>query len=373
MDTVPFLVVSGVVVGLLLTLWPVLSLIVANLSLRRQAARMPEPVRATELDELSPLELAYLAGGSRRAGRTALMELFLRGRVRAQRRGGLITLVGPERPYVGERDPVGRAVIAVFRERAAVNAAAIVDAVAEGDVLDTVRRGLGERGLIVHSAGSERSLGRRRRSHALLEVIAKAGWVIAVLGPVFLLLLEGVSWASGQLALGLTLGVVGTVAAGFSGVSERWGGRPVPRTSAGDRLLEVAEARYPLAESRGRDVNRETALRFGAIHGMSGVRRQRRPVVADPGLMVDPGAHHSSRGEGAVGGEVFTWDEVCDYAETCADESGGGSSGSSHGGGSGDSGGFGGFGGDGGGWSFGGDSGGGDSGGGGDGGGGGGD
>ena len=70
-----------------------LSLIVANLSLRRQAARTPEPERVTGVDELSPVELAYLAGGPRRAGRVVLMELFLRGRVRAQRRGGLITLV----------------------------------------------------------------------------------------------------------------------------------------------------------------------------------------------------------------------------------------------------------------------------------------
>ncbi|MFD3686942.1 TIGR04222 domain-containing membrane protein [Nocardiopsis sp. NPDC058631] len=376
--------VVGLVAGLVVGVVPLLRVVRGHLVLRAAIGESSRPGTVPDPDELSPNTLAFLVGGPVRVGETAIVDAFLSERIRSQAAKGFFTLVGPNKPYAHEKDPVRRVLVKAFKKRVGVSARELVRRVVTGRGIKQLRQELAQARLIVDSREVRAVLETRKRLPRTIRGGQILSLLVAGAGAGVLFLVEPVGAAVVALAGGLAASALLLVANAVLGAT---GGPAVlPTTAAGDEVVERARERYGVAPvGSGGRMPRDEAVRhtavtgFRALRGRAGARRSTGPVSADesPALTaVNAGA--GGHGDAGGGEGLVDPDALCELADLCQ----GGSSndsGPGSGGGSGDgwNGGFGdtgdsGSGGGWGGWGGGGDSGGDSGGGGGDGGGGGG-
>ena len=380
--------VVGVLAGLVVGGVPLLRAVRGHRGLQRALGRSPGPAAVPDPDELSPNQLAFLAGGPVRVGETVVVDAFLGERIRRQTARGFFTLVGPSKPYAHEKDPSRRVLVKAFKKRVGVSAREMVRRVVTGRGVDQLRRELVEARLIVDSPEIRAVLEARAGLPRTIRGWRILSLLVAAAGAGVLFLVEPVGAAVGALAGGLTASALLVVAQAVLGAT---GGPSVlPNTAAGNEVVERARERHGAGSAAG--MTRDQAVLHTAVTGFRALRdgarakRSRRSVSAEESPVLSPDLTAANAGAGgqgdAVGGEgLVDLDALCEFADLCQGGSPDDSSGSGSGGGAGGDGWNGGFsdsggsgsGGGWGGWGGGGDSGGDSGGGGGDGGGGGGD
>lgn len=359
---------GALLLGLLLGGWPAIRLIRVDRGIRRHIEQVPPPTDYTDADSLSPTELAYLAGGAKRVGQVAVMELLLTKRARMRRLRGSIRLTVPGTH--SEKDPVRRAAVAACGRQVAVPSEEIIEKVAESDAVGDVGRGLARRGLVAVSDELPALIERRSAAKYLSKGLGIIGWLLVAACGVLLLSGSGLNlWSVAGLIFGAALIVPELIAKGqearFTDPLEDKDAEFVPLTTAGGSLLRQATERYELSGVVEREMVHGHALRMCALYGPARMSALGRALTAkmpnsrrsssDTTVVVAGGAETPTESPGD--GEILTWTEVYEFASFCvAGSSDGGSGGKS---------GWGGFGGEGGRGGFGGSDGGGDSGGGG--------
>ena len=340
---------GALILGLSLGGWPAIHLIRADRSIRRHIERIPPPPHYTDVDSLPPTELAYLAGGARRVGQVALMDLLLTKRARIQRHGGLVTLTGRVTPYAVEQDPIRRAAIAACRGRVAVTPKEIVEKVADSGAVNEVCRESASRGLVAVSDELTALIERRSSAKHLAKACQVIGWSLVAACALMQFLGSGLTlWAMTGLIFGVALSVPGAFAMAQASRSsnplEDKHTEFISRTEAGWSLLREATERYPLSGIVGQEMDRNAALRICALHGPTRMSTLGKALATKaPNTRGSTADSTVVAGGGEVAqtepfdGEVFSWIEACDLASDCV---GTGSSGGFGGeGGSGDSGG----------------------------------
>lgn len=333
---------GALLLGLLLGGWPAIHLIRADRGIRRHIEQVPPPTDHTDADSLSPTELAYLAGGAKRVGQVAVMDLLLTKRARMRRLRGSISLTGPGiRP---EKDPVRRAAIAACRRKVAVPSEEIIEKVAESDAVGDLGRELARRGLVAVSDELPRLIERRNAAKYLLKGFGIIGWLLVVACGVLLLFGSGLNlWALIGLIFGAALIVPGLITKGqearFTDPLEDKDAEFVPLTTAGGSLLRQATERYELSGIVEREMVHGDALRTCALHGPTRMSELGRALTAktsnsrrsssDATVVVAGGAETPTESPG--GGGSLTWTEVCEFASVCVDSASDGGSGGSWG------------------------------------------
>ncbi|GAA1455175.1 TIGR04222 domain-containing membrane protein [Nocardiopsis tropica] len=355
----------GAVAGLLVGGVPLLRVVRGHLGLRAALRRSPGPVPAPDPDELSPNELAFLAGGPVRVGETAVVDAFLDDRIRSQAAGGLFTLVGPGIPYAHEKDPARRALVKAFKKRVGISARKMVRRVVTGRGVKQIRRDLVEARLVVDTPEVRAILERRAGLPRTIRVRRVLALLVAAVGAGTFFLVEPTNPGLAALAGGLTASALLVVA---QAVLAATGGPAVlPNTAAGDEVVSRARERYgnttalTTAEmTRDQAVRRTAVTGFRALRAGGRDRSSSRAVSGDGSPAFSPDLTAANAGSGGLGdagggGGVIDQNALCEFAELCqggTSESGGsggdgwngGFDGSDGSGGSGD-GGWGGFGG----------------------------
>lgn len=378
----------GALLGLAASVFPLIKVFRASRSISSAISAVPAPKRKPEPDDLTPPELAYLVGGATRVGEVALMDLFLTGRIRRQRRGGFFTLVGPSNAYVTEKDQVRRDLVKAFKNRTGLTARGMIQAATFSRGIDRVREKLAERRLIAHSGELTKVLADLHDGGWVAQKLSYAGSALVVAGVVLMSVQDPNAWTIALTVLGGVLAVVNGLALG---VYLSRGGRNVStRTAAGRELVRDAESAYAINGAEGRAMVREVALGYTAVVGLNRMGREAEPRERGRGhgqervgsgddavrVVTHTGsAQVIEESPGRVGEETpvpregfeLDWGSLCEIADLCAVSGDSGGSGASGSGGGGSSGGDSGYGGDSGGGDSGGSSGG-DGGGGGDGG-----
>ncbi|MFC9085711.1 TIGR04222 domain-containing membrane protein [Nocardiopsis dassonvillei] len=335
---------AALIVGLVVGGVP-LSAVLRGASALRSALRRPALTHQSppDPDELEPNELALLAGGPVRVGETAVMDAFLRGRIRQQPAGGLFTLVGPSRPYTHEKDAVRRELVKVFRKRVGVSALEMLHRIVSGRGVEKLRTGLAESDLIVDSPRLRRALRRRERAPRTIRRMRSVAVLAAAAGAAVLFLVEPGAVALGLLVAGLSA-LAALVAAQV--VMAATGGPSLsPNTPAGNAVLELARQRYGALEtgSTGTDstgthptdaMTRDHAIRYTAVTGFRSLRasasrrqvgrarsdQESAQVQQDP---VPVAAHAGGDGPGDTAGtggadsESVDLETLCLFAELC--------------------------------------------------------
>ncbi|GII93188.1 TIGR04222 domain-containing membrane protein [Sinosporangium siamense] len=141
--------------------------------LTAEHARAREVAASLHRDDLSTLELAYLAGGPRRVINTALAGMTAAEAVRIAR-GGLVTVVsGVSQPS----EPVERDILAALNGAGgSMQLGALRRQVASGEALSAMRDRLSGNGLVIATA----ALGKMRRRATGLKIASVVSIVFAV-------------------------------------------------------------------------------------------------------------------------------------------------------------------------------------------------
>lgn len=252
-------------------------------------------------DDLDPYQLALLCGGPVRVGETALMDAFLHGRIRQHRQQpheGVLTLLGPSRHHLHEKDLVRRDLVKAFRGRAGVSAREVVSRVATGRGTARHRAELAEAGLIVDSPRLRRSLRAREKAAGTIRRMRPLGSLVAATGAGTLLLARTNTMPWALLVAGLSAVVALMVAKTVMSAS----GGPVlrPNTCLGNRVVEAARERYgpstdllPVDTRLHSGMTRDQAIRCTAVVGFRALR----------GLA--SARYDASRYDGGTGGEFI--------------------------------------------------------------------
>ncbi|MGW8531069.1 TIGR04222 domain-containing membrane protein [Nocardiopsis sp. NPDC055824] len=358
--------VLGAAAGLLVGGVPLLRVVRGHLDLRAALRRSPGPVPAPDPDELSPNELAFLAGGPVRVGETAVVDAFLGDRIRSQAARGFFTLVGPGVPYAHEKDPTRRVLVRAFKKRVGVSAREMVRRVVTGRGVEQIRRDLAGSGLIVDTPEVRAILERRAGLPRVIRGRRILSLLVAAVGAGTFFLLEPTNPGLAALAGGLAASAL--LVAAQAVLAATGGPAVLPNTAAGDEVVSRARERYgnttalTTAEmTRDQAVRRTAVTGFRALRAGGRDRSSSRAVSEDgsPAFSPDLTAANAVSGDGGDaggGGGVIDQDSLCEFADLCqggTSESGG--SDSTFGGGSGGDGWNGGFdgsggGGSGGGW-----------------------
>ncbi|MEV4221774.1 TIGR04222 domain-containing membrane protein [Nonomuraea sp. NPDC049725] len=178
MDSIPGLVLTLIVCAALAV--PISRAVsaLAELDRRRRAGGDGDRTR-----DLTPYELAYLAGGPKRVVNTAIAVLVRSERLRVSRGGQLHRLTGSSRP----KEPVERAVLdAVRAQPTGLPAASVRHQVGNGPAVDGVRHQLVRYGLLVPdgSHATARRLLRRLKALSVVSlVLAVAGLAVFLAVP----------------------------------------------------------------------------------------------------------------------------------------------------------------------------------------------
>ncbi|SIO87638.1 TIGR04222 domain-containing membrane protein [Nocardiopsis sp. JB363] len=348
---------GALLLGLLLGGWPAIRLIRVDRGIRRHIEQVPPPTDYTDADSLSPTELAYLAGGAKRVGQVAVMDLLLTKRARMRRLRGSIRLTGPG--LHPEKDPVRIAAVAACRQKVAVPSEEVIEKVAGSDAVGDLGRGLASRGLVAVSDELPALIERRSAAKYLSKAFGIIGWLLVAACVVLLLSGSGLNlWVVAGLIFGASLIVPGLIAKGqesrFAGPLEDKDAEFVPLTTAGGSLLRQATERYELSGTVEREMVHGDALRICALYGLTRMSALGRALTAkmpksrrgsSNSIDVRSAAGETST-ELSGDGEILTWTEVYEFASFCvAGSFDGGSGGKSGWGGFGGEGGWGGFGG----------------------------
>ncbi|CAM4118015.1 hypothetical protein GCM10009799_27910 [Nocardiopsis rhodophaea] len=244
--------------------------------LAHRALCQEPPASVPDADTLSPTELAFLAGGTRRRAEVTLTGMYLRGRIRLQDDNGALTVSGPRQPLLGEGDPMERAILRHLGAHGSSTANGLIDAAVAVSGRRSVRQRLSGIGLFADSAELERALHMRAWALNLLTWIGSVGLLGLVAGG-GVYIAAGDAWARDMAALTLGFGV--TLVSSWAllrGLGTITGGDLTSRTAAGDALLAQARERYA---APGPDSDRrlalDDALRFTALSGFTDMRRTR--------------------------------------------------------------------------------------------------
>lgn len=342
--TLPLLV--GLLAGLVVGGGPLLGLLRRQSRLRALVRASPGPREVPDPDELTPNELAYLAGGAVRVAETAITDAFLAGRIRRQNVNGFFTVVGPGKPQAHEKDFARRVLVKAFRKRVGVSAREVVRRVVTSAGVGTLRASLAKDRLTVDSAEVRRLLEARVRAPKVIRRWRFLSLAVAVVGAGLYFATGPGAAAVGALAGGLTASALLVVA---RAVFLSGGGATVrPTTAAGEEVLALARERYAAtsAQSTG-EMTHDQAVRHTAVTGFRTLRAAApsrsasRSVSGQGSAEYSPALTTADTGGGAGGwggtGTVHP-DSLCELADLCQNGS------SSHGGSDGD--GWGGSGGD---------------------------
>lgn len=360
--------VAGALFGGAIGSWPLVSVRAGNRRVLSAIAAVPKPEKPPTPGELSPLELGYLVGGSRRMGEVALMDLFLSGRIRREAESGTLVLVGPSTPYTSEKDPIRRELVQAFKGRTGLSALGLVRAAAFPKGIAWVREQLAERRLLAQSPTLPETLADRQDAGVIAAGLTFLGILTTVAGIALEVLPEAGGWALGVLLLGIVLAVTSGIA--WFQYAEEDGKNISTLTRVGKDVAREAEEAYEIREAEGRAMDRETALRYTAVVGLGAMGRQVPPRAFGQDASHDPAARavilygggdgldghdpvgHDSGGDGSGEGPElsgFGWDALCRFAGACnvdggagGGADGGGTGGDGGGGGGGDGGGGGG-------------------------------
>ncbi|WP_181874331.1 TIGR04222 domain-containing membrane protein [Marinitenerispora sediminis] len=221
--------------------------------------------------ELTPEELAFLAGGPERMAQVSLLRLYLTGRIRRQH-GGTFTVVGTARSPRRSDGPMAGTILRIMRGRVTSPAKLLIRRAAGGRNHLVVQQDLARAGLHI---GPEWD--RALRDHAgatkVLRLLAVAGAAVLVAtlvwaGP------PGTAAADSGLATGGVL-LVGGILMPLLG---RAAGRASGATAAGRDVLAKAHASMDRSfREAGTEADRRTAqLRYAALHGLTPTHRRRR-------------------------------------------------------------------------------------------------
>ncbi|WP_152487017.1 TIGR04222 domain-containing membrane protein [Nocardiopsis halotolerans] len=360
--------VISLVVGLVVGAVPPLAILRGGFALKAELRRSePAPQPPPDPEELTPNELALLSGGPVRVGETAIMDAFLHGRIR-QDSDGLLTLVGPSRHHVHEKDPVRRELVKTTRTESGTSAREILGRIITGRGMDQLRTNLASSGLIVDSPGLSQALSTREKA---LKVVRPLSTVLLLTVAVDVLLFFFVDPGPTPLVLIVGgLGALTTLSAARAATAVTGGASPRPNTPAGNAVVGAARERYgahtplpPPTGPRSADgMSLDHAIRRTAVTGFRSLRRAapaRRSAKDDHDRSVSiiHGGDTDSASE--TESDSVTLEVLCAFADLCQGltSSGGdgwggfglsgdgGDSGGGFGGGSGDGGSGGGFGG----------------------------
>ncbi|WP_433698108.1 TIGR04222 domain-containing membrane protein [Nocardiopsis sp. CA-288880] len=336
-SSVLFLVL-GAAAGLLVGGVPLLRVVRGHLGLRAALRRSPGPAPAPDPDELSPNELAFLAGGPVRVGETAVVDAFLGDRIRPQAARGFFTLVGPGVPYAHEKDPARRVLVKAFKKRVGVSAREMVRRVVTGRGVEQIRRDLAGARLVVDTPEVRAILERRAGIPRAIRGRRVLSLLVAAVGAGTFFLAEPTNPGLAALVGGLTASALLVVA---QAVLAATGGPAVlPNTAAGDEVVSRALERYgSTAALSTAEITRDQAVRRTAVTGFRALRaggRDRSPsraVSGDGSPAFSPdltAANTVSAGGGDAGGGGGAVDQnaLCEFAELCqggTSESGGSS------------------------------------------------
>jgi uncharacterized protein (TIGR04222 family) len=277
------LLIVAVVAGVLLVL-------IAEQHVERARRRVTERPPSGAAHPLSPYDLAYLAGGPRRAVNTALTVLATAGAVRVSRAG--ISLVYGARP---SPVPIEQAVIDFLASRTGGCAPAELRRALGGhEALTAIADDLTRRGLLVPEA----ALGpaRQRQRWQVAALVAAIGIVATAIG----LAVTGMMDDLGHLPVLLL----------FGGFSVIYGAAAILRRRRRLRLLVTREGRAALTSARGRHPRGATgqgsvALAVGIPVALYGLPAAGDPVLTDELSRGDPGGDVSgscgSHGDGSSG------------------------------------------------------------------------
>ncbi|WP_157982451.1 TIGR04222 domain-containing membrane protein [Nocardiopsis sp. FIRDI 009] len=320
---------AGVCAGTALGARPLTSRLTGGVARR---AQNPGPDRASpppvHPDELTPYELAYLAGDPGgehvRVGEVALMDLFLTGRVRVRSEaevlgdrpvtahpdGAWVTPVedGAGNPHPGEPDPLQHHMLSLLRSRGGTPAPFLVDDI-PSDEVGRLRRGLVERGLSTRSGDVPGVLDRRRDASGSAVVTLLSSVVLTAI-----LLFTAVTgagpgtadwWIVFILSTGGTAALLSVTA--LARVGGAGGATATPVTAAGASLLARARESYGAPPLGGGRLTLDQALRHTAVLGFRGLRR-----VSGQGPVLSPSSARADDGE-----RIHRFEELSAFARRC--------------------------------------------------------
>lgn len=252
--------------------------------LAKELAMLPAPDRDAAGANPTPAELAYLCGGEQRAAETALMGLYLDGRIRLHEGGPELVLTGGGKDDDPDPvDPIRSSLLTVFRSNRPIHAANLLNVGRSGRGMTQIRAGLAERGLMADSDELRQALLQRSGMRNLSVFCGTIGFLAVVIGALAIGTEEVYdSLHGGVVAGGLTLSLLGFVTTLTALLTGGW--RLSTLSPAGAELAKASRAEYANTPTT---LTRDEALRRTAVHGMRqlkvtrGQARYETPVPED--------------------------------------------------------------------------------------------